>query len=176
MIDPAKLLAQIDKVDLPPVHDWNPPFCGDIDIKISRNGTWSYQGSPISRKPMVRLFSTILRKDGDDFYLVTQVEDAPFTAVLLDVAGVGEHQVLKFTDNMGNEMIANSEHPISVETHPETQEPSPYIRVRDNLEALICRNVCYQLVDLAEPMQQNGHGGLGVRSQGQWFYLGDYYD
>ena len=97
------LLAQIPKAKgLPPVHLWNPDFCGDIDMRIARDGTWYYLGTPIGRKPMVRLFSTIIRRDGDDYFLVTPVEkvgirvdDAPFVAVALEVLGEGEQQAGK---------------------------------------------------------------------------------
>ncbi len=100
------LLAQIprgEKKGLPPVHLWNPPFCGDIDMRIARDGTWFYLGTPIGRKPMVKLFSSIIRRDGDDYFLVTPVEkvgirvdDAPFVAVTLQVQGEGGAQVLRF--------------------------------------------------------------------------------
>ncbi|MCO7227049.1 DUF1285 domain-containing protein [Pleionea sp. CnH1-48] len=178
-MDPNQLLAQIQQPGLPPVHLWNPPFCGDMDITIKRDGTWIYMGTPIGRKSLVRLFSTIIRKDDDQYFLVTpvekvgiKVEDAPFTAVLMDTAGTGDQQVLKFTDNVGNEFVAGEEHPIRVDVDAETGEPSPYIRVRDNLEALICRNVFYQMVELAEEMDCLESHGLGIRSQGQWFYMG----
>src|SRR5215475_8647597 len=98
---------------LPPVDRWNPAHCGDIDIRIARDGTWFHQGSPIGRKELVRLFSTILRKDGTDYVLVTPaekmriaVEDAPFQAVLLDAAGEGADRRLTFTTNVGDETVA----------------------------------------------------------------------
>ena len=110
------LLAQIPKSDkkgLPPVHLWNPDFCGNIDMRIARDGTWYYQGTPIGRKAMVRLFSTIIRRDGDDYFLVTpvekvgiQVDDAPFVAVALQVEGVGEEQRLRFVTNVEDEVEA----------------------------------------------------------------------
>ncbi|WP_236207122.1 DUF1285 domain-containing protein [Pseudomonas tohonis] len=184
MTDPGKagdLLAQIPKEKgLPPVHLWNPDFCGDIDMRIARDGTWYYLGTPIGRKPMVRLFSTIIRRDGDDYFLVTPVEkvgitvdDAPFVAVSVEVSGEGEAQVLRFVTNVEDEVEAGAEHPIRVETDPITQEPAPYVHVRTNLEALIHRNVFYQLVELAVVRELDGRNWLGLWSGGQFFPIGE---
>lgn len=184
MNDPGKagdLLAQIPKEKgLPPVHLWNPDFCGDIDMRIARDGTWYYLGTPIGRKPMVKLFSTIIRRDGDDYFLVTPVEkvgitvdDAPFVAVSVEVSGDGEGQVLCFVTNVEDEVEAGAEHPIRVETDPVTQEPAPYVHVRTNLEALIHRNVFYQLVELAVVREIDGRNWLGVWSGGQFFPIGE---
>ena len=185
MSDPGKagdLLAQIPKGEgkgLPPVHLWNPDFCGDIDMRIARDGTWYYLGTPIGRKPMVRLFSTIIRRDGDDYFLITpvekvgiQVEDAPFVAVTLQVDGEGEAQVLRFTTNVEDEVVAGAEHPLRVEIDPATLGPSPYIRVRHNLDALIHRNVFYQLVELAVEREIDGEPWLGVWSSGVFYPIG----
>lgn len=138
----GNLLAQIPKAEgkgLPPVHLWNPDFCGDIDMRIARDGTWYYMGTPIGRKPMVKLFSTIIRRDGDKYVLVTpvemvgiQVDDAPFVAVSLHVEGVGEAQVLRFVTNVEDEVVACSEHPLRVELDVLTEEPAPYLLVRTN--------------------------------------------
>lgn len=174
------LLAQVPKTKgLPPVHLWNPAFCGDIDMRIARDGTWFYQGTPIGRKPMVRLFSTIMRRDGDQYFLVTPVEkvgikvdDAPFVAVRLDVRGKGEDQVLVFVTNVDDEVEAGGDHPLRVVIDPLTQEPSPYVHVRANLEALIHRNVFYQLVELAVPHSIDGQSWLGVWSRGEFFPIG----
>jgi len=127
------ILAQIPKhKGLPPVHLWNPDFCGDIDMRIARDGTWYYLGTPIGRKPMVRLFSTIIRRDGDDYFLITPVEkvgirvdDAPFVAVTLDVQGSGEQQVLSFTSNVEDQVEAGPENPLRVEIDPVTQSHRP---------------------------------------------------
>ena len=175
------LLAQIPKAEkgLPPVHLWNPDFCGDIDMRIARDGTWYYLGTPIGRKPMVKLFSTIIRRDGDDYFLITPVEkvgikvdDAPFVAVTLEVEGQGEAQVLRFSTNVEEQVVANDEHPLRVVIDPLTQEPAPYILVRHNLEALIHRNVFYQLVELARTRQIDGQNWLGVWSCGVFFPIG----
>lgn len=175
----GNLLAQIPaskEKGLPPVHLWNPDCCGDIDMRIARDGTWYYLGTPIGRKPMVKLFSTIIRRDGDDYFLITPVEkcgitvdDAPFVAVTLAVEGEGEQQVLRFTTNVEDDVVADATHPIRVELDPRTQEPSPYVLVRVNLEALIHRNVFYQLVELAVPREIDGVDWLGVWSSGQFF-------
>ncbi|WEK29586.1 MAG: DUF1285 domain-containing protein [Candidatus Pseudomonas phytovorans] len=174
------LLAQIPKAQgLPPVHLWNPDFCGDIDMRIARDGTWYYLGTPIGRKPMVRLFSTIIRRDGDDYFLITPVEkvgirvdDAPFVAVALEVLGEGEQQVLRFTSNVEDQVDAGPDNPLRVVIDPVTQEPSPYVLMRSNLEALIHRNVFYQLVELAVPRDIDGEEWLGVWSQGVFYPIG----
>ncbi|RRV07924.1 DUF1285 domain-containing protein [Pseudomonas sp. v388] len=174
------LFAQIPQSKgLPPVHLWNPAFCGDIDMRIARDGTWFYQGTPIGRKPMVRLFSTILRRDGDDYFLVTpvekvgiQVDDAPFVAVQLEVQGEGEAQILRFITNVDDQAEAGAEHPLRVSIDPRTQEPSPYVHVRTNLEALIHRNVFYQMVELAVSRELDGQRWLGVWSHGVFFPIG----
>ncbi|MCY1290973.1 hypothetical protein D9M68_246990 [compost metagenome] len=176
------LLAQIPKSEkkgLPPVHLWNPDFCGDIDMRIARDGTWYYLGTPIGRKPMVRLFSTIIRRDGDDYFLVTPVEkvgitvdDAPFVAVAVQVEGEGEAQNLRFVTNVEDEVVADAAHPLRVVIDAESGEPSPYVLVRNNLEALIHRNVFYQLVELAVEREIDGIRWLGAWSAGEFFAIG----
>jgi hypothetical protein len=157
---------------LPPVHLWNPPFCGDLDIRIARDGTWFYLGTPIGRPALVKLFSSILKKEAGKYYLVTpvekvgiQVDDAPFVAV--DV----EHRDgdLHFTTQVGDTMIAGPDHPIRVERDPKTGEPSPYVLVRSNLEALIDRKSFYRLVDLGLHEIWKGESWFGLRSQSTFF-------
>ncbi|MBR9892927.1 DUF1285 domain-containing protein [bacterium] len=163
---------------LPPVHKWNPPFLGDIDMRIARDGTWYYLGSPIKRPAMVKLFSSILRKDGDDYVLVTPVEkvgitveDAPFVATDFEVSGEGEGeaQVLTFHTHVGDEAVAGPDHPIRVAIDPESGEPSPYVLVRANLEALIDRKSFYRLVELGAEREIDGEGWFGVWSSGEFF-------
>jgi len=175
------LLAQIPSSTkgLPPVHLWNPNFCGDIDMRIARDGTWYYLGTPIARKPMVKLFSTIIRRDGDDYFLITPVEkvgilvdDAPFVAVTLEVRGEGEQQCLRATTNVDEAFDIGPEHPLRVEIDPVSGEPSPYLRVRSNLDALVHRNVFYQLVDLAAVCTVDGQSWLGVWSNAEFYRLG----
>ncbi len=168
-------LAMLAK-GLPPVEQWNPAHCGTIDIRIARDGTWFHEGTPIGRKELVRLFSTVLRKEEDGYYLVTPaekmkitVEDAPFIAVLLRVDGSGHDQKLVFTTNVGDETVADAANPIRVTSDPESGEPAPYVHVRSGMEAKIARSVFYQLAELAVP----GEGGvLGVWSGGVYFPLG----
>lgn len=167
-----------DPKGLPPVHKWNPPFCGDLDMVIKRNGQWFYMGTPIGRQPLVRLFSTILRRDEDgDYYLITpvekvriKVEDAPFLAVLVDRVEEEGKTYLRFTTQTGDVVVASEEHPIWVEYHGE--EPSPYIHIRDRLHALIARSVFYQLVEWGHLKQQGDDEVLGVDSAGVFFVIG----
>ncbi|NVO56091.1 DUF1285 domain-containing protein [Rhodobacteraceae bacterium B1Z28] len=157
---------------LPPVHLWNPPFCGDLDIRIAKDGTWSYLGSPINRFELVKLFSSILKKEDGKYYLVTPVEkvgitveDAPFVAVDFDITGARDTQTLTFTTHVGDTAVAEPQHPIRVAIDPDTQEPAPYILVRANLEARIDRKSFYRLVDIGTDYQ----GWFGVWSGGQFF-------
>ncbi|WP_200833266.1 DUF1285 domain-containing protein [Ruegeria sp. AU67] len=159
---------------LPPVHLWNPPFCGDLDIHIAKDGSWTYLGSPINRFELVKLFSSILKKEGGKYYLVTPVEkvgitveDAPFVAVDFDATGEGRAQILTFTTRVGDTAIAGPDHPIRIVIDPETDEPSPYVLVRANLEARIDRKSFYRLVDIAT----HKDGWFGVWSGGQFFPL-----
>jgi hypothetical protein len=165
---------------LPPVEKWHPAHCGEIDIRIARDGTWFHEGTPVGRRELVRLFSTILRKDPDGFHLVTPaekmrivVEDAPFLAVLLRVEGEGCEQRLIFTTNVGDETVAGRENPIRVEINRETREPAPYVHVRRRLEAKISRAVYYQLADIAVPGEGEHKGKLGLWSEGVFFPLGE---
>ncbi len=160
----------------PPVHLWNPPFCGDLDMEIRRDGTWFYLGTPIGRHGLVKLFSSIIRKDGDDYFLVTPVEkvgirvvDAAFVAVDAEASGKGRDQVLTFTTNVEDVVIAGPDHPIRVARDPETGEPSPYVLVRANLEALIDRKTFYRLVELGSHEEREGTRWFGLWSGGAFF-------
>jgi len=158
---------------LPPVHLWEPDYCGDIGMRIARDGQWYYDNSPIGRKKLVRLFSTILRHDEDgEHYLVTPVEkirvevdDAPFVATLLHVQGSGRQQVLQFETNVGDVTEAGPEHGLRFDINPQSDEPSPYVHVRARLEALIARSVYYDLVALSEIVGDE----FGVWSHGVFF-------
>ena len=157
---------------LPPVHLWNPEFCGDLDMRIARDGTWFYLGTPIGRAELVRLFSTILRRDGDDYFLVTPVEkvgitvdDAPFVAVDFEVSKAGQAQDLTFETNVGDFVTAGPQNPIRVVRDPDTGEPSPYVLVRANLEALIDRKSFYRLVEIGS----HHKGWFGLWSGGEFF-------
>lgn len=160
----------------PPVHLWNPPFCGDLDMRIARDGTWFYLGTPIGRHELVKLFSSIIRKDGEDYFLVTPVEkvgirvdDAPFVAVDFTVSGSSDEQSLTFTTNVGDEVEAGPDHPIRVVRDAKTGEPSPYVLVRANLEALIDRKSFYRLVELGSREMYEGALWFGIRSGGIFF-------
>ncbi|WP_245222618.1 DUF1285 domain-containing protein [Ruegeria sp. HKCCSP351] len=159
---------------LPPVHLWNPPFCGDLDIRVAKDGTWSYLGSPINRFELVKLFSSILKKEDGKYYLVTPVEkvgitveDAPFIAVDFEQAGEGQTQNLTFRTQVDGIAVAGPAHPIRVVIDPATEEPSPYILIRANLEARIDRKSFYRLVEIGS----HHEGWFGVWSGGQFFPL-----
>ena len=169
---PASAAKAASKRGLPPVHEWNPPFCGDLDMRIAWDGTWFYLGTPIGRSELVKLFSSILRKDGDDYFLVTPVEkvgitvdDAPFVAVDFEIVDGN----LRFETHVGDFATAGPDHPIRVERDPETGEPSPYVLIRANLEALIDRKSFYRLVDIGETDTIDEIEWFGLRSQGVFF-------
>jgi hypothetical protein len=157
-----------------------PQLCGDIDMRIGRDGTWFYHGSPIGRKPLVKLFAGVLgRDDAGDYWLETpfekcriQVDDAPFTAVEMLVEGDGRDRRIEFRTNLDEKVIADADHPIRVALDPDTAEPSPYVYVRDGLEALIVRAVFYDLVELGEEIETDGETVLGVWSAGEFFTIG----
>ena len=154
--------------------------CGDIDMRIARDGTWFYHGSPITRRPLVQLFATVLRREGDgEFFLVTPVErcavtvdDAPFVAVEVTPEGRGEDQILTFRTNLDETVTADSEHPIRIVYQPTTGEPAPYILVRDRLEALVARPVYYELVELSVEEREGDNFVYGVWSSGSFFEIG----
>lgn len=160
----------------PPVHLWNPPFCGDLDIRIARDGTWYYLGTPFGRMPLVKLFSSILKLEDGRYYLVTPVEkvgikvdDAPLLAVDFEVEGEGAAQSLRFFTKTEDEVVASAENPIRVVRDPETGEPSPYVHVRRGLEALIDRKSFYRLIELGTHERLDGQDWFGLWSQGRFF-------
>jgi len=162
---------------LPPVDQWHPERCGDLDMEIKADGTWFYRGTPISREPMVRLFSTILRKDADGgTYLVTpveklriRVEDAPFIAVEVSVTQRGDEQVLTFRTNVGDIVEAGSDHPLRFDIADDNEQLKPYLRVRGRLEALLSRAVMYEVVDLGRSEMVDGVETFCVGSGGAIF-------
>jgi hypothetical protein len=160
---------------LPPVHLWNPAHCGEIDIVIKKSGLWFHEGTPIGREALVRLFSTVLRKDPDGFVLVTpveklaiRVEDAPFVAVRVDRVG----EALRFVTNVGDVVEAGADNAIRVTIDPTTGEPRPYLHVRRGLEALIARPVFYELVEMARERAMPEGPTPCVGSNGVWFPVG----
>jgi uncharacterized protein len=162
--NPLAGLKEVHKAGgLPPVHLWNPPFCGDIDMRIAGDGTWYYMNSPIGRKPLYQLFSRVLRRDEDKYFLVTPVEkcgirvdDAPFVAVRMNVTGTGQEQLIAFETNVDDHVVVNAEHPLRFADEAGTDGLKPYVIVRANLEALVSRALFYDLV------------ALGV-VEGEWF-------
>ena len=160
----------------PPVESWNPPYCGDIGMAIAVDGTWFYQGSPIGRKPLVRLFSRVLRRDLDGrHFLVTPVEkvdiavaDAPFLAVEMEVAGAGTAQSLTFRTNVDDVVRCGADHPLRFAVEEGSGGLKPYLLVRGRLEALVTRALYYDLVELAV---EDEAGELGLWSGGVFFPL-----
>ena len=159
---------------VPPVGKWHPEFSGDIDIRIARDGTWLHQGAVIARPELVRLFSTILRREGEAYFLVTPaekwritVEDVPFVAVDVEARGAGHDQRLIFESNVGDRVAAGPKNPIRAGQDPRTGAPVPYVTVRDGLEARVDRKSFYRLIEL-------GHhegGWFGLWSGGEFFPL-----
>ena len=161
---------------LPPVERWNPPFCGDIDMEIRADGQWFYMGTPIGRPALVRLFSTVLRKDEDEkTYLVTPVEkvgirvaDAPFLAVEMSVEGEGEAQAITLRTNLGDLVTVDGDHPLRFETAVDGGL-KPYVLVRGRLEALFTRALTQDLVALGEAAEIEGVETFCLRSGGSLF-------
>ena len=164
----------VAKGGLPPVHLWNPPFSGDMDMCIRRDGTWVHEGGVIHRVALVKLFASILKREDGKFYLVTPVEkvgitveDAPFVAVDVEASGQGTAQVLQFISNLGDRVTADAQNPIRVERDAKTGEPAPYVHVRAGLEALIDRKTFYRLMDLGCVEE----GWFGLWSGGAFFRI-----
>ncbi|MEK9723154.1 MAG: DUF1285 domain-containing protein [Rhodospirillaceae bacterium] len=155
--------------------------CGDIGMRIDLDGTWHYQGSPIRRKELVKLFSTVLRRDdAGGHWLITPaeiapvaVDDAPFLAVGLDTEGAGPDQVIRFRTNIDAEVTLSADHPLRVVTDPETEEPAPYLALDHGLEAKLNRPVFYELVEMAVEREVEGAHLLGVWSRGDFHPIGE---
>lgn len=171
------LLKEQSKQGHPPVHLWNPPYCGEIGLRIAGDGTWFYQGSPIGRKPLVKLFSSVLRKDADGrHYLVTPVErigidvdDAPFMAVEMTVGGEGRRQALTFRTHVDDIVACGPEHPLRFGIDKRSGGLKPYLLVRGGLEALLTRALYYDLVEIAAVEPGEGGGQFGVWSGDSFF-------
>lgn len=165
----------------PPVDRWNPDLCGDMDLEIRADGRWIHEGTEIKRQPLVNLFASILKREGDDYFLVTpvekwriRVEDAPF---LITQAGKEGEQIL-FTTNTGDVVPLDAEHPLVLKPYGSPPQPIPYIEVRDGLEARTAREVYYELIDWAEPRQPEAPPArlcqMWLKSNGEEFLLGEY--
>ncbi|WDI30445.1 DUF1285 domain-containing protein [Hyphococcus flavus] len=162
-----------------PVDQWNPSRSGKIDITILRDGVWFHEGAPIERARLVRLFSTVLKREKGEYYLVTPheklkitVEDAPFTAVLLTAEGVEEKQTLTFTTNIGDKVIAGPENGIYFKKRSGNSNVPPYLEVRHGLAARITRSVFYDLVGYCKTYEIDGVHHFGVWSEGEFFSFG----
>lgn len=163
------------KKGLPPVHLWNPPYCGEIDIRIAADGTWFHEGSPIGRAALVKLFASILRKDPERYVLVTPVEmlgirvdDVPFLAVEMSVSEGAAGPRLSFRSNLDDEVTADESHPLRFEREA-AGGLRPYVLVRGGLEARATRSVYLELVERAETREIDGVPMLGVASAGAFF-------
>jgi len=162
----------------PPVHLWNPAYCGDIDMRIAVDGTWFYQGTPIGRPAMVKLFASILKREGEKYFLVTPVEkcgiavdDAPFMAVELRVDNGGAGRQLCFRTNVDEWVACGPDHPLRFESESATGGLKPYLHIRRDLWAKVTRAVFYDLVDLGEARDVAGIPIFGVSSAGQFYAM-----
>ena len=177
-------LAAIEKALGPgpaarPTEDWNPPFSGDLDIRIAADGSWSYLGSPIGRQALVKLFSSILRREIDgNYYLVTPVEkvgitveEAPFVAVEMKISGDGSDQVVGFRTNVDDTVVVDAAHPLRFAKESGSEALKPYVMVRRGLEAVVNRAVFYDLVDAGTTHEVGGEPWYGVWSRGHFFAM-----
>src|SRR5437867_9764479 len=163
---------------LPPVHLWNPPFCGDLDMRIAGDGTWFYMGTPIGRPALVRLFSTILKREDGKHFLVTpvekvgiRVEDAPFLAVEMRIEDGPAGRILNFRTNVDDWVACGPGHALRFETEPVTGGLKPYLHVRRELWAKVTRALFYDLVELGEEREVKGERMFGIASGGEFFAM-----
>ena len=176
-----KILANIKSGDATQAtrREWQPSLQGTIDIRIAADGSWHHQGRRFQRDSLVKLFAGILRREQDSYYLVTpaeklriEVEDAPFIATVVDKIDASGTAAIVFTTNIGERIILDQAHALRVDIDADTQEPRPYVHVRDGLEALISRSAFYDLLNLAYEIQRDGAAYLAISSMGQEFELG----
>jgi uncharacterized protein len=160
----------------PPVERWNPPFCGDLDMRIATDGTWFYMKTPIGRQALVKLFASILKREGEKYFLVTPVEkcgikvdDAPFLAVELDARDSADWRVLSFRTNVDDWVQCGPRHALRFDPEPGTGGLKPYVHVRRDLWAKVTRPLFFDLVELGEERQVDGHAMFGVASMGMFF-------
>ncbi len=159
-----------------PVHLWNPPYCGDLDIRIAADGTWHYMKSPIGRMPLVKLFSSVLKREEGRFFLVTPVEkigivvdDAPFTAVEMRAEGEGRARRLAFRTQVDDWIEVGEDHPLRFEKEPGTEGVKPYLHVRRDLWALVSRALFHDLASLGEVAPHEGRDWFGVFIAGRFY-------
>jgi len=160
----------------PPVHLWNPPFCGDLDMRIAADGTWFYLKTPIGRHALVKLFASVLKREGEKYFLVTPVEkvgitvdDAPFTAVEMRQEGEGAGRALSFRTNVDDWVTCGPGHALRFEPEQDTDGLKPYLHVRRDLWALVSRALFYDLVELGEEREVDGTRMFGVASAGEFY-------
>src|ERR1700704_1458951 len=163
---------------LPPVHLWNPPFCGDLDMRIAADGTWYYLKSPIGRPALVKLFASVLKREGDKYFLVTPVEkcgivveDAPFLAVELKVETQAGRRILHFRTNVDDWVACGPSHALRFEPEPETGGLKPYLHVRADLWAKVTRALLYDLAALGEERDVGAERMFGVASDSEFFAM-----
>lgn len=166
------------KTGKPPVHLWNPPFCGDLDMRISRDGTWFYMGTPIGRLPLVKLFASVLRHEEDGQYLLVtpvekvglQVDDVPFVGVELDKVALDDGtDALTLRTNVDDVVVISEDHPLRFHIDAETGGLTPYCLIRGRLEARLGRPLLYQLADLGGEARIKDEDWFGVTSCGRFF-------
>ena len=162
----------------PPVHLWNPPFCGDLDMRIATDGTWFYLKTPIGRPALVKLFASVLRREGEKYFLVTPVEkvgitvdDAPFLAVEMKVDGEGDGRVLSFRTNVDDWVACGPDHVLRFTPEEDTGGLKPYLHVRRDLWALVTRALFYDLVELGEERDVEGKRMFGIASAGEFYVM-----
>lgn len=162
----------------PPVHLWNPPFCGDLDMRIAADGTWFYMGTPIGRQALVKLFASVLKREGEKHFLVTPVEkvgirvdDAPFMAVEMRIEDGPAGRILNFRTNVDDWVACGAEHALRFEPEPSSGGLKPYLHVRRDLWAKVTRALFYDLVALGEERQVDGQWMFGVTSDGEFFAM-----
>lgn len=171
-------VAQASDKGLPPVNSWHPELSGDIDLRIDRQGGWHHEGVAFERESLAKMFASILRKEGDEYFVLTpvekwriQVEDVPFLITEMELINPGAEQQLQMTTSLGDQICVDGDHPLWLKTDPDSGEPSPYVRVRDQLDGLLSRPVFYRLAELATEHREDGVPRLGLFSAGQFFSL-----
>lgn len=176
-----QILANIEQARLSSEKrsQWQPGHVGSIDIRIAADGSWFHEGRPFQRLSLVKLFASVLHRQGDDHFLLTpaeklkiQVDDAPFVANIVEVIEQDQQSAIVFTTNLDDRILVDNNHPVRVETDPETQTPRPYVHYRDGLDALIGRNAFFELINMASETRRNGQLYLTLGSLGHEFDLG----
>ena len=164
----------------PPIERWNPPFCGDLDMRIAADGTWFYLKTPIGRPALVKLFASVLKREGDNYFLVTPVEkcgirvdDAPFLAVEMSAEERGDGRILHFRTNVDDWVACGPEHPLRFVPEPGTGGLKPYLHVRRDLWAEVTRALFFDLVEIGEKRDVAGNAMFGVVSMGSFFAMAD---